>query len=112
MATLGEMGDISNLCQFGYYEWVYFRQKTPAFQFQKEELVICLGPTKNDVNDMFQWVLQKNGQVVPKRNIRRLRSEDLNVTNETESNKRAAFDVDIQEPLEDSIAPAPLKPGR
>ena len=25
MATLGEMGDISNLCQFGWYEWVYFR---------------------------------------------------------------------------------------
>ena len=75
MATLGEMGDISNLCQFGYYEWVYFRQKTPAFQFQKEELVICLGPTKNDVNDMFQWVLQKNGQVVPRLTLRRLRFE-------------------------------------
>ena len=75
METLGEMGDISNLCQFGYYEWVYFRQKTPDFQFQKEELVICLGPTKNDVNDMCQWVLQNNEQVVPRLTLRRLRFE-------------------------------------
>ena len=23
-ATFGEEGDISNICQFGWYEWVYF----------------------------------------------------------------------------------------
>ena len=23
-ASFGEEGDISNLCQFGWYEWVYF----------------------------------------------------------------------------------------
>ena len=34
MATLGEMGDISNLCQFGCYEWVYFRQNNSIFSFQ------------------------------------------------------------------------------
>ena len=52
MATLGEMGDISNLCRFGWYEWVYFRQKNAAFTFQKEELGRCLGNTKNDGNEM------------------------------------------------------------
>ena len=38
MATLGEMGDISNLCQFGWYEWIYFRQHTNKFPYQKEVL--------------------------------------------------------------------------
>ena len=66
METLGEMGDISNLCQFGWYECVYFCQKTSVFTFQKEELGICLGPTKNDGNEICQWVFQKNEQVVPK----------------------------------------------
>ena len=61
MQTLGEMGYISNLCQFGCYEWVYFRQKTSAFPFKKEDLCRCLGPTKNDGNEMCQWVLQQNG---------------------------------------------------
>ena len=75
METLGEMGNISNLCQFGCYEWVYLRQKNAVFTFQKEELGICLGPTKNDGNNMCQCVLQQNGQVVLRRTLRRLRPE-------------------------------------
>ena len=27
-ATFGEERDISNICQFGWYEWVYFRETT------------------------------------------------------------------------------------
>ena len=57
MATLGEMGDISNLCQFSWYEWVYFWQHTAAFPYQKEVLGRCLGLTKDEGNEMAQWVL-------------------------------------------------------
>ena len=39
-------------------------------------------------------------------------SEELTVTNETESNKRADFDADIKESLEDYITPSPLKIAR
>ena len=53
MKVLGEMVDISNLCQFVWYEQVYFRQKTAAFTFQKEQLVRCLGPTKNYGSEFF-----------------------------------------------------------
>ena len=99
MATLVEMGDTPNLCQFGWYEWVYFFQNTADFPFQKEELGSCLGPTKNYGNEMCQWVLHQNGQVVPRRTLRRLRSEELTVNNETGSNNRVDFDADIKEPL-------------
>ena len=112
LATLGEMGDISNLFQFGWYEWVYFCQKKSAFHFQKDKLGRCIGPTKNYGNDMYQWVLHKNGQVVPRGTLRGLSSEELTVTNETESNKRAYFDADIKESLGYSIAPETLKPER
>jgi len=27
-----------NLCQFGWYEWVYFREDSASFPFQKEQL--------------------------------------------------------------------------
>ena len=77
MATLGEMADISNLCQFGCYEWVYFRQHTASFPYQKEVLGRCFGPTKDKGNEMAQWILQANGQVVPRRTLRRLRQEEL-----------------------------------
>ena len=90
------MGDILNLCQFGWYEWVYFRQKNYAFPFQKEDLSRFLGPTNNDGNEICQWVLHKNVQVVPRRTLRRLSLDELNITNDNESNKRAAFDADIE----------------
>ena len=44
--------------------------------------------------------------------LRRLRSEERNVTNEIEYNKRVVFDADIKESLGDYITPAPLKPAR
>ena len=112
VGTLGDTGDISNLCQFGWYEWVYFHQKPDAFPFQKEELGICLGTTKNYGNYMCQWVLQNNGKVVPRRALRRLRLEELTITNKIESNKRAAFDSNIKESFGDYISPAPFKPSR
>ena len=32
-ATFGEEGDISNLSQFGWYEWVYFYENSSISQF-------------------------------------------------------------------------------
>ena len=90
---------------------MYFCQKTASFTFQKKELARCLGPTKNVGNEICQWVLQYNGQVVPRRTLIRLRLEELTVTNETESNKREAFDADIKESLGGYIYPTPLKPA-
>ena len=107
MATLNEMGDISNLCQFGWYEWVYFRQQKAQFPRQKSELGRCLGPTKNEGNEMCQWVLQQNGQVVPRRTLRRLKPEEISPTNVSEANKRAAFDAEIKRRLGDSIVKPP-----
>jgi hypothetical protein len=63
--TFGMDADISNLCHFGWYEWVYFCGNSAAFPFQKEQLGHCLGPAKNEGNEMAQWVLKDNGKVVP-----------------------------------------------
>ena len=59
-ATLCEMGEISNLCQFGWYEWNYFQEAKPKILFQMEVLGHCLGPTRNDGNDMCQAILHMN----------------------------------------------------
>ncbi len=63
--TFGMDVDLSNLCRFGWYEWVYFCENLAAFPFQKEHLGCCLGPAKNEGNEMAQWVLRDNGKVVP-----------------------------------------------
>ena len=110
VATLGEMGYISNLCPFGWYEWVYFCQNTASLPYQKEELGRCLGPTKNEGNEMCQWIIQQNGQIVPRQTIRRLITEERSAINEVEANKRASFYAAIKEYVVDLITPAPLKP--
>jgi hypothetical protein len=44
--TFGTDADISNLCCFGWYEWVYFCENLAAFPFQNKQLGLCLGPAK------------------------------------------------------------------
>ena len=65
-ATLGTQADISNLCLFGWYEWVYYRDKTARYPHQKECLGRCLGPARNEGNVMANWVLTQQGTVIPR----------------------------------------------
>ena len=71
--TTGDEGDISNLCQYGWYEWCYFRDQTTAFPNNKEVLGRVLGPARGDGNEMSQWSLKANGRVVPRRSLRPLK---------------------------------------
>ena len=54
-ATFGESGDISNLCAFSYYEWVYYRDHD-SFPENKERLGRVLGLLRNEGNEMTQAV--------------------------------------------------------
>ena len=45
-ATTGEEGDISNLCQYKWYDWCYYREHTANFHTTKRSLGVC-------------WVLQE-----------------------------------------------------
>ena len=68
-ATLAEEGDISSLCQFGWYEWCYYREQTTAFPHNHEVLGRVLGPARGEGNEMAQWVLKANGRVVPRQSL-------------------------------------------
>ena len=105
-ATLGDEGDISNLCIFGWYEWCYFREQSNQFPFPKEILGKVLGPAKNAGNEMAQWVLKSNGQIVPRRTLRKLKPEEL-YNNPTEAQKRAVFNTSIRSKYGDSVNPPP-----
>ena len=62
-----EEGDISNLCQYGWYDWCYYRDHTNKFPFGKEVLGRVLGPARGEGNEMAQRILKSNVQVVPRR---------------------------------------------
>ena len=102
-ATFGTEADISNLCHFGWYEWVYYRDKSRQFPHQKKCLGRCLGPAKNEGNVMANWILTRQGTVVPRRTIRRLTADERSESNEVEAAKRAAFTENITRKLGDSV---------
>ena len=103
-ATFGTEADISHLCVFGWYEWVYYRDQSASYPYQKECLGRCLGPAKNEGNIMAQWVLKENGRVVPRRTLRRLTQAESVPSNEVESTKRATYNASITRILGDSVA--------
>ena len=57
MITNGMKADISNLCCFKFYEWVYYWDPKEKFLEQKGKLIRVLGPTKLNRNEMAQWIL-------------------------------------------------------
>ena len=102
-ATLGDQADISNLCQFGWYEWVKYFDTTASYPHQKECLGRCLGPAENEGNAMTNWVLTIKGTVIPRRTIRPLTPGELAVTNIAEVEKRAQFTAAIRSKLGNSL---------
>jgi hypothetical protein len=103
MMTFGTKADISNLCQYGLYKWVYFRDVKTSFPYQKEQLGRCLGPGKNEGNVIAQWILKENGRVVPRRTLRRLSEAELSISNEVEVEKHSSFNASIWSILGDSV---------
>ena len=104
--TFGEMGDLSNLCVFGWYEWVYYRD-FGSFPENKEKLGRVLGPTENEGNEMAQSILTHKGTVVTRRTMRKLRWDEIQ--SPIEKKKRDNFDSIIKEKLGDSSALATKK---
>ena len=100
-STFGVQGDISKLCNFGWYEWIYYRDHG-AFPINKEKLGRALGPLKNEGNEMAQAILTSQGTVIPRRTIRKLNKAELH--DETEKRKRQLFDDLIRSKLGDSMS--------
>jgi hypothetical protein len=93
-ALTNEEGDISNLCQYDWYQWCYYRENTSKFPFNREILGRLLGPAKGEGNEMAQWTLKAYGNVVPRRTVRPLNTAEVHSA--TETKKRAIFNALIK----------------
>ena len=102
-ALTGDEGDISNLCNYKWYDWCYFRDHKNKFPFNREVLGRVLGPAKGEGNEMAQWILKANGNVVPRRSMRPLNTEEVH--SEQEQAKRKVFSDLIKRRWGTSINP-------
>ena len=92
--NFGDQGDISNLCQFRWYNWCYFRDHKAPFPHNQEVLGCVLGPARGEGNELSQWVLKSNGNVVPCQTVRVLQLAELH--SDTEKRKRDIIDALIE----------------
>jgi hypothetical protein len=102
-ALTGDEGDISNLFQYRWYDWCYFREQKEKFPFNCEVLGRISGPAKGEGNEMGRWVLKANGRVVPRRTCQPLTVAETH--SDHEQKKGTIFDGLIERRWGTSINP-------
>jgi hypothetical protein len=106
--TTGQEGDISNLCQYTFYQWCMYLDHAAQFPNPREVLGRCLGPAKGAGNEMSQWILKGNGRVIPRRTVRPLNAIEIN--SEVSRQQRRDFDTVIHSKFGSPFEPArPIK---
>ena len=73
----GMSSDISDICEFEFYEWVMFNDSQATFPETKFHVGRWLGSADDVVSALTYKILKSNGQVVPRSTIRHLTLDEL-----------------------------------
>ncbi len=68
--------NISHICEFGWYDWVMFRDNLPTFPYNKLILGRYLGPATNVGSALTAKIIKLNGQNVCRSTLRHLTNEE------------------------------------
>ena len=68
----GQTADISNLCEYEWYEWVMFRDVLASYPDDPMTLGRYLGPATDVGSAMTYKILKENGRVVCRTTVRSL----------------------------------------
>ena len=93
----GMSSDISDICEFEFYEWVMFNDSQATFPETKFHVGCWLGPVVDVGSALTYKTLKSNGQVVPRSTIRHLTLDEL--TNPGHIATTKAFDDNIIQKL-------------
>ena len=73
----GNTADISELVEFVWYQWVYYRDAKTSFTLPEEELGKYLGPYENVGYKMSMWIIKQNGEIVSRTTLRTITDYEL-----------------------------------
>ena len=73
----GKTSDISQFCEFEWYDWVYFRDSAVSYPEDKLVLGRYLGPSIDAGPALTAKILKKNGEIVHRSTYRGLAPEEL-----------------------------------
>ncbi len=73
----GGTADISQICEFAWYDWVMFRNTVNTIAFPDKRLTLgrYLGPAINIGSALTAKILKQNGQYVCRSTLRHLRRQ-------------------------------------
>ena len=80
----GETANITHLCEFGWYDWVYFRDNPVKYPHDKWVLGRWLRPTTDIGPALCAKILKHNGRFVYRSSYRRLTEDEVNSPGEKE----------------------------
>ena len=101
----GQPYDISNVCEFEWFEWIKYRHHGEQFPYPSEKLGRCLGPSNDAGNGMTQYVLTDKGTVITIQTLRSLTPAEMN--SPTETKKREIYMGIITTKFGNSSQPPP-----
>ncbi len=73
----GSTANISHICEFGWYDWVMFRDNVPTFPDVKLTLRQYLGPATNIGSALTAKILKSNGQTICRPTLWHLNDEEI-----------------------------------
>jgi hypothetical protein len=76
-AVLGDTTDISHLCKFAWYDWVWYLDPVD-FPEDKRKLGCWLGPAHNIGDALCACILGRNSQIISRTTYSPLSTSDLN----------------------------------
>jgi len=93
----GSTADISHISEFGWYDWVMFRDNVPTYPDDKLILGRYLGPATDVGSALTAKILKSNGQFVCRSTLRHLNADERNCMTHTEMRK--VFDAKVCEAI-------------
>ena len=95
---MGETADISFICQFKWYEWIYYNDTTVQFPDQKVILGRYLGPTEPEVGSVLTAkILTSSGEIIRRNTLRSLTDQEINCDDNRK--ERNSFDEKVSKRL-------------
>ena len=95
---MGQTADISFLCQFKWYEWIYYNDTAVQFPDQKVILGRYLGPTEPEVGSVLTAkILTKSGEIIRRNTLRSLTEQEVNCDDNRK--ERNSFDEKVGQRL-------------
>ena len=89
----GETSDISQFCEFAFYDWIMFRDQPVAFSDDNPVLGRYLGPVIDAGPTLTAKILKANGEVIYRSTYRAL--TDVERVNAAHVCRRVKFDLNI-----------------